>query len=140
MSLVLCPHCKAHRIAASKVPKEVVVVMPCPKCRELVILFRQKAIALDRNVIENGSAEERKAHLADVISEFIEPGMFDMQALDPDVASTLQEGAEAQLDGLDLDSGGERADQPISQVEMDRFVKIDLKRIDDPAYFRKHFG
>ncbi len=140
MKLVLCPHCKAHRIATAKVPKEVVVVMPCPNCHELVILFRQKAIALDRRVIEKGTMDERKAHLAEVIAEFIEPGMFDFQVMDPEAASAL-ETDEDFVEGVDAhESEEEGEDQPISQLELDRFVKIDLKRIDDPVYFRRHFG
>jgi hypothetical protein len=139
MKLVLCPHCKAHRIATSKVPKEVVVVMPCPNCHELVIVFRQKAIALDRRVIENGTMEERKAHLADVIAEFIEPGMFEFRGLDPETASALEEDNDVSSDATD-DEEAEEDEQPISQLEVDRFVKIDLKRLDDPVYFRRHFG
>jgi hypothetical protein len=29
---------------------------------------------------------------------------------------------------------------PITQAEVDKFVRIELKQLDDAAYFRRHFG
>jgi len=139
MKVVSCPHCGHHRIITSKTPKDLVVVLPCPSCHELVVLFRNKVIPLNRKILQNGSKEERTAHIAEIIAEFIEPGMFG----EPD------QGDEGGFDpmgfmgkGARLESGDdstEEDDAPISDEELERFIQIDLKRIDEAAYFRKHF-
>lgn len=140
MKVVACPHCGNHRVITTKVPKDVVVVLPCPSCHELVVLFRNKVIALNRNVLENGSFEERKAHIAEVIAEFIDPEMFKGEHALGSGESPLEQlfggvDAESMADALD-----ESDEEPISADEFDHFVKFELKRIDDPSYFRKHFG
>ncbi len=129
MNYVVCPHCKAHRIVTTKMPKDVVVVIPCPACHELVVLFRNKAIGLSRKILEHGTLEQRKAHLANVIAEFLEPEMFSMER-----GKYSEEG-----DRLAQKSGDDPA-APISEQEIERFIQVDLKRIDDAAYFKKHFG
>ena len=146
MHSITCPHCGNQRLLTSKVPKDVVVVLPCPSCHEWVVLFRSKVIALSREVIINGSFEEKKEHIAEVIAEFLEPGMLpssaeELEAMTNQFGQARHPGQdENELeddDGGDTDEEGER---PISQREFDNFVKLQLKRIDDPIYFRKHFG
>ena len=95
MDLVVCPHCKAHRIVTIKVPKDVVVVMPCPSCHELIVLFRNRIIALSRRILERGTQEERKAHLADVIGEFLDEGLFYSSAYFQQPDMSLEEAQQA---------------------------------------------
>ena len=139
MKLVTCPHCGNHR-HVTKVPRDVVVVLPCPACGELVVLFRDKVIALSRRIIEEGTLDEIKAHLANVIAEFLEPGMFRMSGAKPDVPKKEAAAAE------DADSDGEGPEEsdtrrgPISRAEREYFVKVELNQLDDSAYFKKHFG
>lgn len=148
MKLVTCPHCGHRHVVASQVPKDVVVVMPCPACSDLVIMFRNKVVGMKRKVVEEGSFEDKKAHIAEVIAHFLEPGM-----LWPDGVMTGDPGADAEpmdAEGLAEFMDGEEeipepepsADggTPISQGEVDHFVTIDLQRIDDAAYFRKYFS
>ncbi len=137
--MVVCPHCKAPRIFSSKVPKDVVMVLPCPACHELVVLFRRKVVPIDRKILEKGEFEERKAHIAEVIAEFLEPGMFRMN---PDDLAADDEGhpffstrAPGEEEAEEDDAG-----EAISQSEFERFVKIDLNRLDEARYFKKHFG
>ncbi len=137
--MVMCPHCRARQIFAAKVPKDVVVVMPCPACQELVVLFRNKVIAVSRKILKDGTRDEQKAHLADIVGEFLDAGVLNAQGMGsfgmPD-------------DDMDIDSDLEEAEAvpvpppptPISREEIDRFVQIDLRRLDDPAYFKKHFS
>ncbi len=137
MDVVVCPHCKSHRIVSAKVPKDVIVVMPCPACGELVVLFRKKVIALNRKILEHGTLDERKMHLASVIVEFLEPGMFGFPA---------EGGAES--DPLDSSEDGLEAVEeqdpdwlpPISEKEFEEFTKIQLEKLDDSKYFKRHFG
>ena len=71
MSQMNCPHCHSEDIVPENVPQGVVAVMPCPKCSQLLVRFRNKMIALNRDILANGSKEERTFHLAEVISEFM---------------------------------------------------------------------
>lgn len=139
MDMVVCPHCKSHRIITSRVPKDVVAVMPCPNCHELAVLFREKIIPINRRILEEGSKEERTQHLAQVITEFLEAGILPFQEGEPDFSS----GTEAE-DEETLDPGGPSADQetmdPISDKEAEKFARVDLKCLDDAAYFKRHFG
>jgi hypothetical protein len=131
--MVVCPHCKSHRILAVRPPKDVVVVMPCPACHELVVVFRSKVVALNRRILEQGVRERIIAHIADVIGEFLDagvvPGLGASQASSAEGETSQEEDSEAQFGAV-----------PISHEEMDRFVKIELKCIDNPSYFKRHFG
>ena len=126
MKLSACPHCGSDRIVKSKVPKDMVVVMHCPSCKELVILFRGRLVGVKRAILESGSRDERVAHLAEVIDQFID----ETSLFAPDEPET----ASAET----VDDAGQV--EPISDEEVHRFVRFDLKRLDDPAYFRKYFG
>lgn len=134
MEVVQCPHCGEDGIGVSKVPKDVIVVVPCPSCGEWVVLFRRKAIALDRRLLEEGSHQERVGHLAEIIAQFLEPGI--LSSLEREQVARSERMQAARED----DSGEEAPDKPISQSEYEHFVEVDLKRLDEPGYFRKHFG
>ena len=140
--MLVCPHCHSHRIVTAKVPKDVVVVMPCPVCHELAVLFRNRVIPLNRKILENGTFEQRKDHLAQVIAEFLESGLFseldgedEILSLDAGTDASSSEDAEEQV----FESVSTPI-PPISKEEFDKFVRIDLKCIDNPAYFKRHFG
>jgi len=144
MRSIVCPHCKTQRIATAKIPKDVIVVMPCPSCREWVVLFWNRALAVSRRIITSGTFEERKMHIASVIAQFFE--QEDAATAGGDEGreeSSLFHG----LSGFGFDSDDVPSTDampvhedtlPISQEEVDRFVKFDLRRIDDPEYFRKN--
>ncbi|GMV92913.1 MAG: hypothetical protein AMXMBFR82_26910 [Candidatus Hydrogenedentota bacterium] len=145
MQVCSCPHCGTPRIITSKVPKDVVVVMPCPNCRELVVLFRNKAIALSRKIMEQGSFEERKDHIAEIITEFFEPGMLGLPPSESGAGFELDDddvgSATEAFDGLFASSSDSTtAKGPISEKEVEEFVRLDLHRIDEPNYFKKYFG
>lgn len=139
MKSCACPHCGAARIAFPKIPKDVIFVMPCPKCRELILAFRDKVIALSRRVIEEGTFEEQKSHLAEVIAELLQAGILGA-SLRGVIGTTAPE--EFQPDFEDDDGANDRPaiDNPITESEFDRFVRLDLNRIDEARYFKKHFG
>lgn len=132
MNLVVCPHCKSHRIMSSKVPKDVIVIMPCPSCDELVLLFRKKAMALNRRILEQGSFDERKEHISSIVAEFLQSGVFTFKSF----AGRMQMD-ESEESGPAPPPNESR---PISDKDFERFTRVELKRIDDPEYFKKHFG
>lgn len=145
MNKLVCPHCKAHRIATARVPKDVVVVMPCPGCGELNVLYRNHAIALDRHVLENGTFDERKSHLAHVIAEFLETGIF--SASFEIIPGAGREEGEEEPPPFDLRRRKPRRilrrrrnGKPITDEEFQAFKSHGLKQIDDPETFKKLFG
>ena len=133
--MIYCPHCKEHRFKTSKVPKDVVAVMPCPACNEWIVLFRERAIGVNRRIIEQGTREERRAHLADVIGEFLDAGMLDIKRADTDEpAEAMAEWEPGTFDPEPPDGG------PITREEVDQFVRVQLRHLDGAEYFHKHFG
>lgn len=135
MDRVMCPHCQSRRIASTRVPKDVVVVMPCPACSELVVFFRRKVIALDRKVLEGGTRHERKMHIASIIADFLEPGLLKFSIPEPIVSDDADED-EAEF----LEPDDEQALPPISDREVREFTRIHLRRLDNAEYFRRHLG
>jgi predicted RNA-binding Zn-ribbon protein involved in translation (DUF1610 family) len=144
MKLIRCPHCGEKRIAVAKVPRDVVVVLPCPNCHELVVLFRNKVLPLKREIIENGSFEERKQHIAELIAEFLEPNGLSLLLGDnqrKDDSQDMADEADADLESEETNKAdAPRTSGPITQGEMDTFLNVELRRIDEAAYFKKHFG
>ena len=139
MDAIVCPHCRKPSLPAPDVPQDVVVVMPCPHCHELAVLFRDRVIPLSRRIIEQGTFDERKTHLAEVIAHFLEAGLLEGEA-----------GEQAQPQRKRRRPKRQRQAEPepfiadevpgITDEEIDRFVRIELKCIDNPTYFRRHFG
>jgi hypothetical protein len=143
MKILPCPHCDKPRIPLRRAPKGVVVVLTCPSCRGLVVLFQKKAIAVNRPILEKGTFEERKEHIAEIITEFLDPDMFSeatLEALSQGGPPFLMgSGGEFEDDESEIDADDE-ASPPISEKEVRQFIELDLTRIDEDAYFRKHFG
>lgn len=138
MDMVVCPHCKTNRIITSRVPKDVVAVMPCPNCHELAVLFRDKIIPINRRILEEGSREERTQHLAQVITEFLEAGILPFHEGDVDFGGGEDEHDEP-MERVESERKP-RALDPISDKEAEKFARVDLKCLDDATYFKRHFG
>ncbi len=134
MNVCACPHCGAPRILLSRIPKDVVAVLTCPNCTELVVVFRQHAAGLSRRVLEQGSFDEKRDHIAEVITEFLEPGFFQFPPAEAEELTEPEESAAI------APPGDSPLRDSISQTEMEQFVRVDLNKIDEAQYFRKHFG
>jgi len=120
-------------------PRDVVAVMPCPRCHELAVYYRDTVIPLNRRVLIEGSREERRDHLAEVIAEFLDAGIFPVEGLD--LADLAGEEEEDDPSPVIPDLPHRRPRRGgITQKEVDKFTRIDLQCIDDATYFRKHFG
>jgi hypothetical protein len=114
--------------------KDVVVVMACPACSGLVVMFRRKALALDRGIIERGSQQERKMHIASIIAEFLEPGLLKFATATGDFEPEM-----GQEDSAPAEQPSD-ARPPISDDEAKEFARVNLRRIDDAEYFKRHFS
>ena len=128
MNKLRCPHCNARKMFRPRIPQDVVAVMPCPSCHQLAVMFRDVVIPLDRKVIENGTNDERAQHFAKVIAAFLDAGIMPFQTGGNLPMPDIGEAYDAQDQG------------EITEGEVENFVKVDLKALDDPSYFRKHFG
>ncbi|NLV43716.1 MAG: hypothetical protein GXY07_04375 [Candidatus Hydrogenedentes bacterium] len=137
MRRMRCPHCKEYGFHMGNLPREVIAVLACRHCEELSVLFRGKIIPLNKQILENGTMEERKMHLAEVIAQFLESGMFRFPAMEEETESA--EDAAAPKPAFPFGLPRSAPDTPISDQELDRFIKIDLKCLDNPSYFKRIF-
>jgi hypothetical protein len=115
---------------------DTALLVRCPACKEIVGVFRNHVFGLDSQILEKGTKDERIAHWAAILDE---------------VWTSIQKGqggdegepaAEANAEaGPAGDATPEEPDEsPISESEVERFMRVQLPKIDDPAYFRRHFG
>ena len=138
-----CPHCGKDGFSVGKLPREVVAILSCQRCNELSVLFRKKIFPLNKQVLESGSFDERKEHLATVIAQFLEAGLLSFEP--PSAPSdgplfefpqSFQPRRRHRKSKRPVAAG----DTLISDQELDRFVRVDLKCIDNPTYFKKILG
>jgi hypothetical protein len=147
--MIVCPHCRKHKIFSSKVPKDMIVVMPCPACNELVVLFQNRVLAVSRKILEHGTFEERKMHFAELIAQFFEQGLSFEQMAQEAAESAAEESEMPMENRMEFGEllrrafhrhGGPVRVGPITQEELDQFVRVELRRMDDPDYFRKNLN
>lgn len=139
MNSMLCPHCKAQPILDAQVHQDVIVVASCPGCHELSVLFRGRVIPLDRRVLEEGTFDERKEHLAAIIAQFMEAGFSLLEELRRRVSGMGSGDGEDSEDDVSGEDSEEAHYTPISDDELRKFVRVDLKCLDNADYFRRHF-
>lgn len=151
---VECPHCGA-RGQIMVPPVGAIIIGPCPQCKELVVVFCGQALPLDRALMEGGSTEERQEHLMSVLTQFLgdrisnlfqEEGFGPEEAMNDDFESLNEETSAddgVPDDGAPDDGAPEpktpRKVSEITQSEFKRFIEVDLKLLDNPAYFRSVF-
>jgi hypothetical protein len=125
----LCPHCSTKPIPVAQLGDNTVAILHCPCKDELLVYFRDHVIGLKRRVLEHGTFEERKEHLGDIAARILELGMQGITT------------AEELFDAVSpYTNGGQEEFPPITREELDKFVRVDLKCLDNAAYFRRHFG
>ena len=87
-------------------------------------------MALNRDIMENGTIDDRKAHIASIIVEFLEPEMLSFglnRIMHNNMRNFIEERPK------------ESTDRPISPDEIKKFRLEELDKIDDPSYFKEHF-
>lgn len=134
---VQCPHCGA-RGQIMVPPIGAIIIGPCPQCSELVVIFCGHVLALDKDIMESGTTDDRREHLMLVLTEFLQDRIAkllsdDVELLEGEIDETNEE--------IEPDPS-EPKDQskPISQLELKRFRDIDLRLLDNKAYFKSVFG
>lgn len=118
-----CPHCGAR--GQVLVPGfGALVVGPCPACSEMVMLFSGCVLPLEKDIVLQGTPEEKYQHILSVLGSFVEGKAAEL------VEEVAQHGAAAP------ERQGRKA---ITRSEIERFVQRDLPRIDDADYFKAVF-
>jgi hypothetical protein len=129
-------------------PVGAIIIGPCPQCNELVVVFCGHVLPLEKQIMESAGIEERREHLLHVLTEFLQDRIGKLM--------TEESEAEAESDNYETtesDSDTETADAvakteepkkqdkqtPISDGELERFASIDLKLLDNKAYFKSVF-
>lgn len=138
---VECPFCKATGQIMTP-PLGSIIVGPCPRCNETVLLFDGTVMALDKSIINNGTPEEKKQHLletivnmvAEKVEELVENNDLAMES----ELDTQREDAYMLGQRLTPSIRNKRAPK-ISREDVNDFVNIDLNLIDSKNYFEKVF-
>ncbi|MBI4831211.1 MAG: hypothetical protein HY801_06585 [Candidatus Lindowbacteria bacterium] len=139
---VECPFCKATgQIMAP--PLGSIVVGPCPRCGEMVLLYNGTVMPLDKNIMTDGTIEEKKQHLLETIVDMVAVKVDEVVENDDMKPEPKQKQAKK---GKTIGkkrvspSVSDRTAPPISREDIRDFVSIDLHLIDSRSYFEKVFG
>ena len=134
---ITCPHCGATGNITPP-PREFIIIAPCPRCGELVVLFREKVAAINRKILTEGTFEEKKQHIAEIITTFLDAvGSLPPALFDGEGAMASIEDLEALMETELAEEDGSRG---ITKEEIRDFINIDLKLIDKKKYFEQVFG
>lgn len=141
---VQCPHCGA-RGQIMIPPVGAIIVGPCPQCRELVVVFCGYVLSLDKERMESGSLAEQRDHLLSVLTEFLQDQVTKLLSGETpmeegemgDYYETPSESSEGNPEASE--SSKPRDGGQISQSEFERFTEVDLKLLDNTAYFKSVF-
>ena len=137
---VTCPHCGARGQIVLP-PLGSIVIGPCPQCEEVVAVFCGQALPLQKDIILNGTYDERFEHVASVLQDFVEERLtelFQQAAGGPEPASSAVRGAPG---AASRESGRSSSDKPsrITQAEVEHFLRFELPRLDNRYYFKAIF-
>jgi len=149
---VKCPHCGAQGQIMLP-PLGAIIVGPCPECQGMVVVFCGRVMPLDKDVMTQGSPEERQEHLMGVLNVFLHERVKRLftstasaEAPEPDapIQHTRDDLGEHHDESILQRPGaisipGKLRNDPITDDEINNFVNIDLKLIDNVNYFRAVF-
>lgn len=145
--MIICPHCNQQKIGSGKLPPDVVMILPCPSCHEFSIVFRNRAIPINRRIIEKGSRKERVEHLASIVDMFLDLAMPELEKQDYQInTDDKQEVIEEETKRNIIKPRGNQQSllgnlsSPISAEEVKIFIEKEINSIDDPELFKKYFG
>ncbi len=146
--MIICPHCNQQKIGSGKLPPDVVMILPCPSCHEFSIVFRNRAIPINRRIIEKGSRKERVEHLASIVEMFLDLAMPELEKQDNESNMSdgkhdiLEEESNRNISKTKSNQHSLLGNQPspISEDEVKIFIEKEINSIDDPEFFKKYFG
>lgn len=123
-----CPHCGVAGQVLMP-PPGAIIIGPCPECSNLVAIFAGEALPLNTEIMNNGEIKDKYEHVLQVLSAYLEKQVRQcFSQADSNIA--------AQTNQFE-DEHGEL--HPITEVEIQRFVEMELRELDTPEFF-EHFG
>ena len=145
---VKCPHCGA-RGQIILPPLGALIIGPCPECKEFVMVFCGLVLPLQKDVVLNGTVEQKRDHLMTVLTGFLRERVqqivtenmgdddeIEAEELEHELASPKPVKFPGSAKKIRVPSKG----KPISASEIDRFVHIELDLLDKTEYFKRIFG
>lgn len=145
--MIVCPHCNQQKIGSGKLPPDVVMILPCPSCHEFSIVFRNRAIPINRRIIEKGSRKERVEHLASIVEMFLDLAIPELERKDGEINNeNTEDTADEESKRNSFKPRGTpqslvgNQPSPISAEEVKLFIEKEINSIDDPELFKKYFG
>ena len=139
---VQCPHCGA-RGQIMIPPVGSIIIGPCPQCEELVVVFCGHVLPLDKQLMESGTVDERRDHLLTALTGFLHERVHKLLLGEVQADGELvEEGFIGPIDDQadQVEPSPESVEQSlITETEMERFTDVDLKLLDNTAYFRSVF-
>lgn len=144
---VQCPHCGAKGQIMVP-PIGAMIIGPCPQCKEMVVVFCGQVLALDKEIMQGGELIERREHLMAVLTDFLRDRVGKLLSDNAPAEDEDEEAADepSEVKASEEASAREEPKQqtgnrpgPISEAELQRFMAVDLKLLDNDAYFRSVF-
>ena len=140
---VRCPHCGAKGQIVMP-PLGAIIIGPCPKCDELLIVFCGQVLPLEKDIVMNGTPREKHEHLMSVLTDFLEDRVADLVRQ----TTPTQDEDDEDESFADRDLPGDATEiaeldrniENISQPEIDQFKEVDLNLLDNQDYFKAVFG
>jgi hypothetical protein len=125
-------------------PLGAIIIGPCPKCDELLIVFCGQVLPLEKDIVMNGTPREKHEHLMAVLTDFLEDRVADLvrqttPAPEEDEQDESYDDIEMTSDATEL-ADLEPEIENISQPEIDQFKQVDLNLLDNRDYFKAVFG
>jgi hypothetical protein len=144
---VECPHCGTNGQIMVP-PVGSIIIGPCPICSELVVVFCGQVLALDKTIMKCDDISDRREHLLGVLNNFLQDRISMLLTEDFVVdESPVAEPKEFKDIPLEEESMSlsnlvsENEDEgTITQGEVDQFMDVDLKLLDNRSYFNSVFG
>ncbi len=145
---VKCPHCGAQGKIVLP-PLGTILIGPCPQCKGMVALFNGTTLPLDSKIILEGTLDEKKKHIVDTFSAFIEERVEEF--FNPKQEEESFSEKENPSDSFKSEHISDHSikeynrkkvakNKPISREELMRFKETEIDLLDNPEIFRKYFG
>ena len=129
-----CPGCGEQK-TIDLPSKSSAALAVCLSCGEIIVIYKECVVCLDKHILASGSVEEKRRHVAAMILEFVQHEKNAKESVDLDTGSL-------ELPCLEQIEREEVADEMplISSKEAEDFCRIDLNLIDKEAHFTRIFG
>ncbi|MDP7639648.1 MAG: hypothetical protein QGG73_08020 [Candidatus Hydrogenedentes bacterium] len=107
-------------------------------------VFCGQVLPLNKEIIENAGIDDKRSHLLEVLTGFLHERVGKLMTDEGAIADSCEHYDSADAESLDFEQGEEPAEavaqSAISQTEVDQFLDVDLKLLDNKAYFNSVFN